>query len=151
MAKRRWRKRDGTGPFRPHRNDLPEVVRPGDVIVCEESLIEGFLDTFEALDPEPAEDEAVPSAGHVLRRAGAKDQWNVVNEANGQPVTDKPMSRAEAEKLLAKLEQGTRGKSDDPGQPKGSSKSTAAAAPPASGGGDDKKGEDKTGRGDADR
>lgn len=75
------------------------VLLAGQTIKCEPDRLKFFMDKFEQLDPDPP--ESVPVVG--LKKEKASDEaneWNVINEATGEPINDAPLTFREAQALI---------------------------------------------------
>ena len=89
------------------------VVEPGQVVDVEPGQIPvAFLDTFEALDPEPPLPEELPPPPEaeldlvrLPARRGAAAKYNVVNRTSRKKLNSKPLELQEAQELAGATEE----------------------------------------------
>lgn len=89
----RWKKKSG-GTYRTAEG---KVIKPGNTIYAYPEEIKAFLDVFQPLDPiEPEKVEEKPKVGlKMIHKGGGR--YQVFNEKTNEPLTDKLMSRTEAQ------------------------------------------------------
>jgi len=90
----------GMGKHRIRRDGRMAVLKPGDEIDCEKHELGGAIYKFEQLEPDPSPPE--PSMGlRAVHRGFGK--WDVINEASGVKINDKPLTKGEAREMALSL------------------------------------------------
>lgn len=108
MAKLRFKMKKGMGT---HYLPGMKAVHPGDEIKCEKEELGGALDKFEQLDPDPEPEK--PKVGLKLLHVGG-GYYNVVNDATGKVLNDRPLKKEVAEEMLTEKQK----EDTDEAQPK---------------------------------
>lgn len=92
----RFRLKPGYGKHYTTTDGKRVVLRAGDEIRCEPEDLGNARDKFEQLEPMPP--PAQPKIGlKAVHRGGGR--YDVINEATGTKINDKPLKKGEAEQL----------------------------------------------------